>query len=133
MVTKLQIGRIGRAAAPVLLLIATGCSIRITGVVYDESTANPIGGAVLSADDGRERHSTTDPLGRFNIKTDSDTKYVTVTAPSYETATVEVPAGSRIRVMAVSIRPLAPAGATAAAPVDAQAQPTGQEQRRGHR
>jgi hypothetical protein len=122
-----------RTAAPLMLLIVTGCSMRITGVVTDESTGNPIGGAVVSAYDGRNRHSTTDPVGRFNVKTDSDTKYVTVTAPNYETVTVEVPAGSRVRAMAVSIRPLSPRAATAAAVVDPQAQPAGHEERRGHR
>jgi carboxypeptidase family protein/putative oligomerization/nucleic acid binding protein len=98
---------VARIAVTVATVVVAGCSLRITGVVRDEGTGSPIGGAVLSADDRRDRFTVTDPLGRFNIKTDANTTTMTVTAPSYEAASVAVPPGSRSRVVDVTLRSLA--------------------------
>jgi hypothetical protein len=74
----------------VALLSGAGCAMRVSGVVRDKSTGYPIGGAVLLADDGRNRLAVTDPLGRYALKTDRKPTALTVSAPSYQTAQVPV-------------------------------------------
>src|SRR5215813_13333246 len=73
-----------------LLLLSTGCAMRVTGTVRDASTGNAIGGAVLTAADGRNRLSTTDPSGRYAVKTDWRPTNLMVSAPGFVTTTVPV-------------------------------------------
>lgn len=100
-----QIGPWSIAVA--LLFLATGCAMRVTGVVRDQSTGNPIGGAVVAADDGRNRMCVTDPAGRYAIKTDRQQTALTVSAPSYQTTRVAVPGDSGSAVADVDLQPIA--------------------------
>lgn len=86
--------------------VAVGCAMRVTGVVRDQATGNPIGGAVLSAADGRNRLSVTDPLGRYNVKTDKQATTLTVSAPGYQTTTVPVAGDSSAPTADVNLEPL---------------------------
>jgi hypothetical protein len=95
-----------------LLLLSTGCAMRVTGIVRDGSTGNAIGGAVLTASDGRNRLSTTDPHGRYVVKTDWQPSNLVVSAPGYVTTTVAVPGSHRFPVVNVDLeRSLSAAGA----------------------
>jgi len=86
-----------------LLTLSTGCAMRVTGVVRDGSTRLPIGGAVLMANDGRNRASTTDPNGQYAVKTDWRPATIVVSAPGYSTTTVTVPDRSRFPVIDVDL------------------------------
>lgn len=72
------------------LSMATACAMRITGTVRDATSGQPIGGAVLTANDGRSRLVTTDPAGGYAVKTDRKPTNLTVSAPGYDTNTVVV-------------------------------------------
>jgi len=79
--------------------------MRVTGIVRDATTGIPIGGAVLTADDGRSRLAVTDPLGRFSVKTRKRSTALTASAPSYQTTTVPVSGDSRYPVAYVDLQP----------------------------
>ena len=91
-----------------LLTLSMGCAMRVTGVVRDSSTRTPIGGAVLTANDGRKRLSTTDPNGNYAVKTDWRRSSLLVSAPGYSTTTVPVPDSSRFPVVDVYLDPAVP-------------------------
>src|SRR4051812_9608632 len=87
-----------------LLLATTGCSMRISGVVRDATSGMPIGGAVLTADDNRQRLTITDPAGRFAVKTAWHQTMLTASAPGYQTATIPVADGDRFPTVAVELQ-----------------------------
>ena len=87
-----------------LLLLSTGCAMRVTGMVRDASTGTAIGGAVLSAADGRNRLSTTDPSGRFAVKTDRRPTNLMVSAPGFVATSVAVSGSSRFPVVNVDLQ-----------------------------
>src|SRR5262245_60258637 len=96
-----------------LLLLSTGCAMRVTGIVRDGSTGNRIGGAVLTAQDGRNRLSTTDPYGRYAVKTDRQRSNLVVSAPGYATKMVAVSDTQRFPVVNVDLQPtMSAAGVT---------------------
>jgi len=86
-----------------LIVIATGCAMLVTGIVRDASTGIPIGGAVLTASDGRNRLSTSDPNGRYAVKTDWEPSTLLVSAPSYVTTSIAVPGSQRFPVVNVDL------------------------------
>jgi hypothetical protein len=92
-----------------LLLLSTGCAMRVTGIVRDGSTGHAIGGAVLTAQDGRNRLSTTDPHGRYAVKTDRRPSNLMVSAPGYATTTVVVSDSQRFPVINVDLERSLPA------------------------
>jgi hypothetical protein len=97
-----------------LLLLSTGCAMRVTGTVRDAATGTAIGGAVLTAADGRNRLSTTDPSGRYAVKTDWRPTNLMVSAPGFVTTTVAVPDTNRYPVINVDLQRFVP---VAAAPI----------------
>lgn len=99
-----RLQRLGACAAAAALALSTACAMRITGTVRDATSGQPIGGAVLSASDGRNRVSTTDPAGSFAVKTDRNPTNLTVSAPGYETTTVVVPDDDRYPVVHVDLQ-----------------------------
>jgi hypothetical protein len=92
-----------------LLVLSTGCAMRVTGIVRDGSTGNAIGGAVLTANDGRNRLSTTDPQGRYAVKTDWQPSTLMVSAPGFVTTTVGVPGSQRFPVVSIDLQRSLPA------------------------
>jgi hypothetical protein len=93
------------------LALVSGCAMRVSGVVRDAATGGPIGGAVLSANDGRNRISVSDPAGVYAVKTDSDITQMTVSAPGYQAQTVAIPGGDRFPVVFVDLQPNVPPSA----------------------
>jgi hypothetical protein len=87
-----------------LLLLSTGCAMRVTGTVRDASTGNAVGGVVLTAADGRNRLSTTDPSGRYAVKTDWRPTNLMVSAPGFVTTTVAVSDSNRYPVVNVDLQ-----------------------------
>jgi hypothetical protein len=73
-----------------LVLLSSACSMRVTGVVRDAASGQPVGGAVVTAEDGRDRLHVTDPRGQFAVKTNWRPSNITVSAPGYTTVTVQV-------------------------------------------
>jgi hypothetical protein len=109
-----------------LVIVGAGCSMRVSGVVRDAANGTPIGGAVLTADDGRQRLTVTDPAGRFAVKTDWHNTTLTVSAPGYQTVTLPVGDDDRFPTVTVDLqRAFAAASPTAAMPehVDSTARP----------
>jgi hypothetical protein len=100
-----------RGAAVFLVVVVSGCAMQVSGVVQDASSGAPIGGAVLQAQDGRNRTYVTDPAGQYAVKTDSDTTTMAVTAPGYQTATVSLPSGDRFPEVPVTLERLPSHGA----------------------
>jgi hypothetical protein len=100
---------LGALAAVVALSLATACAMRITGTVRDATSGQPIGGAVLSANDGRSRLSTTDPTGGYAVKTNRRPTNLTVSAPGYETTTVVVSDAYRYPIVDVDLTRAFPA------------------------
>lgn len=110
----------------VLLAMSTGCAMRVTGVVRDGSTGIPIGGAVLTAEDGRNRMSTTDPHGRYAVKTDWEPTKLVVSAPGYVTTTVAVPDTDQVPVVNVDLeRSMPAAGGPLVGQMDQSGLPSG--------
>src|SRR5262245_15424171 len=104
------------------IILTTGCAMRVTGVVRDVSTGGPIGGVVLTANDGRNRLSTSDPSGRYAVKTDWQPSTLVASAPGYVTRTVTVPGTERYPVVNIDLERASPvagggAYATPLAPV----------------
>jgi hypothetical protein len=93
-----------RIAVLGLLVLSTGCAMRVTGVVRDGSTGSAIGGAVLTANDGRNRLTTTDPAGRYAVKTDRRPSTLAVSAPGFVTTTVQVPDSQRFPVANIDLQ-----------------------------
>jgi hypothetical protein len=87
--------------------------MRVTGIVLDSVTKSPIGGAVIAAEDGRNRHSTTNPHGQFNVKTNWDPMTLTVSAPGYVTRSVPVADTTRHPVINIELAPLTAAALAA--------------------
>ena len=95
---------LARTLGALLVVSGMGCAMLVTGVVRDRGTGDPIGGAVLSADDGRNRLAVTGPHGRFSVKTDKRPMNLIVSAPSYQTTTVAVPGDSRSPIVDVGLQ-----------------------------
>lgn len=115
-----------RLAATVLIValaLSASCSMRISGTVRDASSGQPIGGAVLSANDGRSRLSTTDPAGGFVVKTDWRPTNLTVSAPGYQTNTVVVPDADRYPIVYVDLERAFHVGGTPTADRSAESAP----------
>lgn len=93
-----------RIAVLGLLVLSTGCAMRVTGVVRDGSTGSAIGGAVLMANDGRNRLTTTDPAGRYAVKTDRRPSTLVVSAPGFVTTTVQVPDSQRFPIANIDLQ-----------------------------
>lgn len=87
-----------------ITLLASACSMRVTGVVRDGTSGQPIGGAVVMAEDGRNRLSVTDPRGQFAVKTAWRTHNLAISAPGYTTMGVQVPDTERFPVVAVDLQ-----------------------------
>lgn len=94
-----------------LLLLGTSCAMRVSGVVRDATTGVPIGGAVLTANDGRSRLVTTDPAGRYGVKTTWKDTTLTVSAPGYQTKTVRVAGNTRYPIVFVDLQRNSPTAA----------------------
>jgi Carboxypeptidase regulatory-like domain/Short C-terminal domain len=90
------------------IILTTGCAMRVTGVVRDVSTGAPIGGVVLTANDGRNRLSTSDPSGRYAVKTDRQPSTLVASAPGYVTRTVAVPGTQRYPVVTIDLERASP-------------------------
>jgi hypothetical protein len=89
-----------------VLVVGSGCAIRVSGIVRDAKTGGPIGGAVLTAHDGRNRLTVSNPAGMYSVKTDSGTTAMTVSAPGYQPTQVAIPSGDSPTVY-VDLKPLA--------------------------
>jgi hypothetical protein len=87
----------------VLLLMTAACAMRVTGIVTDSTTRTAIGGAVLQAQDKRNRIYVTDPSGNYSVKTDGDTSAMIVSAPGYRTKVVTIAPGNRFPFIAVEL------------------------------
>lgn len=98
-----------RMGAVAVLALSTACAMRITGTVRDGTSGQPIGGAVLTANDGRDRLSTTDPYGQYAVKTDWKPSNLIVSAPGYETTTVAVPDDHKHPIVDVELQRAFPA------------------------
>ena len=106
-----------RVLVLIVAFVAAACSMRVTGVVRDATTKNPIAGAVVAAEDGRGRQYTTDPRGFYNMKTDWDPSTLVFSATGYKPRTVSVGDETRWRVVDVELErevaatsaPMAPA------------------------
>ena len=85
-------------------VLASACSMRVTGVVRDATTKNPIGGAVVAAEDGRQRVYTTDPHGFYNLKTDWDPSTLVFSAPGYVPRSVTVGDETRWPIVDVELQ-----------------------------
>jgi hypothetical protein len=88
-----------------LVLIAAcalGCtSMRLTGVVRDHGTQEPIMGAGVVVGD---KWTFTDPLGRYALKTDWEQCTIQVKAPGYVPASATVdPGNERYPVLDVAL------------------------------
>ena len=103
--SKPLVRTVARSVVVAFVLLGAGCAMRVSGVVRDGATGAPMGGAVLTANDGRDRMATTDPLGRFNVKTDWKSTILTVSAPGYQTVTITVPGNDRYPVLAINLPP----------------------------
>lgn len=90
----------------VVLWLQAGCAMRVSGMVVDAETHVPIAGAMISANDKRERVRRSTQTGEYAIKTDGDTVSMTVSAPGYRTATVAIPTGSRHPRVEVELVPV---------------------------
>jgi len=107
MVSKALAGVVAQIVVAAMIVLGTGCAMRVTGVVRDGATGDPMGGAVLTADDGRNRLTTTDPLGRFTIKTDWKPTTLTVSAPGFQTTTVALSGNERFPpTLTVDLQPV---------------------------
>lgn len=96
-----------RNAALVLALsMGTGCAMRVSGIVLDAKTHAPIAGAMVAANDGRDRVRRTDATGEYSVKTDSDTVSMNVSAPGYHSVSVAIPTGSRTPNVQVDLVPV---------------------------
>jgi hypothetical protein len=73
-----------------LLLVVAGCAMRVSGTVRDRATGYPVGGAVITADDGRGRLAFSDGNGNYALKTDWRPATLAVTAAGFRSTTVEV-------------------------------------------
>jgi hypothetical protein len=78
--------------------------MRVTGIVRDATSAQPIGGAVVMAADGRNRLCVTDPNGQFAVKTSWRRSNLSFSAPGYTTQTIQVDDKSRFPVVAVDLQ-----------------------------
>jgi hypothetical protein len=90
--------------AAAIALLGSACSMRVTGVVRDATSAQPIGGAVVTAVDGRNRLCVTDPNGQFAVKTSWRRSNLTFGAPGYTTQTIQVDGKDRYPVIAVDLQ-----------------------------
>lgn len=80
--------------------------MRVSGVVRDAVTGGPIPAAQVMCDDGRNRIGLADAAGIYDVKTDSDTTTMTVTASGYEPQTVSIPQpNDRYPVVFVKLHP----------------------------
>ena len=93
-----------RGLATLVGMLASACSMRVTGVVRDATTKNPIGGAVVAAEDGRQRVYTTDPRGFYNLKTDWDPSTLVFSAPGYMPRSVSIGDVARWQVLDVELQ-----------------------------
>ncbi len=73
-----------------LALLVAGCAMRVSGTVRDRVTGHPIGGALITADDGRGRLAFSDGNGHYELKTDWRPATLAVTATGFRSTTVEV-------------------------------------------
>lgn len=92
-----------RILTTALLLVTGACAMRVTGIVTDSSSRTAIGGAVLQAQDRRNRIYVTDPSGNYSVKTDGDTGAMIVSAPGYRTKVVTLPHGNRFPFVAIDL------------------------------
>ena len=99
--------------------------MRVTGIVRDASTGNAIGGAVLTAADGRNRLSTTDPSGRYAVKTDRRPTNLMVSAPGFVTTTVAVSDSNRYPVVNVDLQRSVPVAGAPIVSLDGASVPSG--------
>jgi hypothetical protein len=101
------------------LVLSAGCAMRITGTVRDASSGQPVGGAVLSANDGHRRLIVTDPAGGFAVKTKRRPTNLTVSAPGYDTTTIVVPSDNKYPIVEVDLQRSFPLATGQAAPAAA--------------
>jgi hypothetical protein len=79
--------------AAVLILLAAGCAMRVSGTVRDRASGYPIGGAMLVANDGRGRLVYSGGNGDYELKTDWRPTSIAVTAEGFRSTTVRVTPG----------------------------------------
>jgi hypothetical protein len=94
--------------------------MRVTGVVRDATTKNPIGGAVVAAEDGRQRHYSTDPHGFLQPQDRLGSRDARVQRSRYVPRTVSVGDETRWSVVDVELQREV---AQAATPVVRSSQP----------
>lgn len=92
-----------RLVVVAVVLLAAGCAMRVSGVVRDRTTREPIGGAILQAADGRGRLAFTDANGAYELKTDWRPTTLVVTGPGYRSTMVAVPGDDRYPVVDVEL------------------------------
>jgi hypothetical protein len=96
-----------RLIATIVAFVATtGCAMRVQGIVTDAETHGPISGAAVIAGDKRNRVAMTDQAGAYSLKTDGDTKSLSVSAAGYRTVTVPIPGGDRFPDVPVALSPV---------------------------
>lgn len=83
-----------------------GCAMRVSGLVVDAQTHAPVPGAMITANDGRDRVRRSNASGEYAIKTDAHTVSMNVAAPGYQPVTVAIPSGSRHPNVQVDLVPL---------------------------
>jgi hypothetical protein len=86
-----------------LALAVAGCAMRVGGTVRDRVTGNPIGGAMITANDGRGRLAFSDGNGVYELKTDWRPATLAVTATGFRSTTVAVPGDEQYPVIDVEL------------------------------
>jgi hypothetical protein len=93
-------------AIALVLGVHAGCAMRVSGIVVDAHTFAPIAGAMITANDGRDRVRRSNATGDYAIKTDAHTVSMNVAAPGYQPITVAIPSGSRHPTVQIDLVPL---------------------------
>lgn len=92
-----------RSLVVAFALLVAGCAMRVTGTVRDRGTGYPIGGAIVTVNDGRDRMAVSDGNGDYALKTDWRPATLAVTASGFRSAEVPVPGDDRYPVIDVEL------------------------------
>lgn len=92
-----------RSLVIALALLVAGCAMRVTGTVRDRATGYPIGGAIVTVNDGRGRMAFSDGNGDYDLKTDWRPATLAVTASGFRSTEVRVPGVDRFPVVDVEL------------------------------
>jgi hypothetical protein len=92
-----------RIACLLVVALLSGCAMRVSGTVRDRLTGNPIGGAIVTTNDGRGRMAFSDGNGVYELKTDWRPTTLAVTARGFRSATITVTGADRYPVADVDL------------------------------